>query len=450
MTERGPLAAEVERRLGNRRLLWVGLRGDDIESLADLLQFSGVFSIFGSYKGRQGIQSASYEELTGVRVDPEVWDIDEHPRDSATLEFRQRILGTLGAGSILLPYRPSQFLSSLYFVRNRECLYLGQFHAQQAAFEHKPWVETAVSQLGLPQVPWSYIAEEEQDRAAGLVSLGPVVLRQSRTSGGRGFAHVDSPDGLAAAWRMGDESFVSVSQLIKGGIPVNVGATVWRDGITVHHPSIQLIGIKSCVTREFGYCGNDFGLARELDVEIIDKIETATMRIGQWLRTYGYLGGFGVDFLIHEGVPLFMEVNPRFQGSTPASCRLSIEAGEACLLLEHVAAWLGIPCPSGRPLRSKVSETPDLSNLVVHWTGLDTKPVDAIRLVDSLRVVDSSIRADVIAPTAVRSQPGSTVARLTLRRRVTTTGLILDGDLDEVVAAWQMEESAGRISGSAR
>jgi ATP-grasp domain len=434
---RGGLLAEVERRLGDRRLVWVGLRGDDIEPLADLPQLSGSFCLAGSTSQRGGVETTMYEDLTGVRVDPEIWDIDDRLRDPATRAFRKGLLKALAGGSALLPYRPSRFISAVQFARQRECLYLGQFAAQQSAFEHKPWVESAVAGLGLPRIPWSYIADEEQLKARELSRQGRVVLRRSRTSGGQGFIQVETPEKLAKAWPEADEEFVSVAPYLADVIPVNVGAVVWRDGVTVHHPSVQLIGIKSCVTREFGYCGNDFGLSRDLDSTIIDQIEAGTILVGKWLLGQGYLGAFGVDFLIHQGVPLFTEVNPRFQGSTRSSCRLSVEAGEACLMLEHLAAWVGVSCPNQTPLRALVAETPDFANVIVHWTGEETRRVDASRLAESIRHVDHTTVSDVVTPPHLKNAKGSAVARFNLRRRVTATGFELVADLDDVISRWQ-------------
>lgn len=269
-----------------------------------------------------------------------------------------------------------------------------------------------------------------------------MVLRRSRTSGGQGFSQVASFDELAAAWPDVDEAFVSVALFVHG-LPVNVGATVWPDGeVTVHHPSVQLIGVKSCVTRPFGYCGNDFGAARDLGDDVVDRIETSTLRIGEWLGKHGYLGTFGVDYLVRDGEPLFTEVNPRFQGSTHASCRLSVEAGRACLMLEHVAAWLDIPRPDPVPLRDIVRETPDFANVVVHWTGTERQQVNAESLSDRLRAVEPSTRADVLTPSWVSNDPGSSVGRFTMRRRVTRTGFDLDPQLDEVIAGWHRDAAA--------
>ena len=446
MSDRATMRAEVERRLGRRQLVWAGIRGSDIEPLRDVAALSASFTIVDAYTGRPDVMGVGYERLTGVRVDPEVWDIDDHHADPATAEFRRGLLRALAAESALLPYRPSSFLSAIHFARRDRCLNLGLFGAHQSAFEHKPFVESAVAELGLPQIPWIYIADEEQLDVLELAEHGPLILRRSRTSGGEGFTHVDGIDDVISHWPKLDEAFVSVATFIEGGTPVNVGATVWpnaprEDCVTVHHPSVQLIGIPSCVTREFGYSGNDFGLVRDMERSTVNQIEESAKRIGSWLRGNGYIGTFGVDFLVKDGVPLFTEINPRFQGSTAASCRLSIEANEACLMLEHMAAWLGVAMPASPPLWDRVQETRDLANVVVHWTGTEPRLVDAPGLARRLRAAEpSTLDAEVLVPRGVISNPGSLVGRFTIGRRVTKTGYDLTGDLDQVVSEWTNDQ----------
>lgn len=433
--KRDELLRQVSRQLGDRRLVWAGLRGDDIEPLADLEQFHAAFSIVSRYSRRQSIEAMAYEDLIGRRVDPEIWDIDEHLDDEATSEFRQGLLRALASDSALLPYRPSNFLSAIWFARKDKAWNLGMFGAHQSAFEHKPWVETAVASLGVPHVPWHYIADEDQLTIKSIARTGPVMLRRSRTSGGEGMFKVDDPSDLASHWPHVPERFMSISPYLQNALPVNVGATVWKDGVTVHRPSVQLIGISDLVTREFGYCGNDFGLMRDVEPDIIDEIEASTVTIGQWLGRNGYRGSFGVDFLIHGGHALFTEVNPRFQGSTHLSSRISIEADEPCLMLEHLAAWLDLDAPApGRrtPLREIVAGTPDISHVVFHWTGERQARFDTSAFVERLRNV-GGIGAELLPEQALLVDPGAVLARWTTRRRVTSTGYDLAEDFRAAV-----------------
>lgn len=431
--ERARLLHEVAHRLGRRKLVWAGLRGDDVEPLADLPNLAASFSILARYARRSKVTSLAYEDLTRKRNDPETWDIDDHLDDPAAHSYRRSLLRELAGESALLPYRPSQFLSAIAFARREQCWNLGMFGAHQSAFEHKPWVETAVAGLGVPHLDWSYIADEEQLQARALIKTGDVMLRRTRTSGGEGMVRVRDARRLAEHWPRIPEAFASVSPYLRGGLPVNVGATVWKNTVTVHHPSVQLIGIPGLVTREFGYCGNDFGRMRDEDPAIIDEIQDSTVKIGNWLQGNGYLGAFGVDYLIYKGHALFTEVNARFQGSTHLSCRLSIEAGEACLMLEHLAAHLGIEGPAGqRPLRETVAEMPDLAQIVFHWGGDATVP-DMVPLVDAVRRHGKTASLDVLPPADVEVATGAAIARWSTRRRVTDTGYELDRKLQDLI-----------------
>ena len=218
-------------------------------------------------------------------------------------------------------------------------------------------------------------------------------------------------------------------------IPVNIGATVWHDGVTMRHPSVQLIGISECTTRPFGYCGNDFGQAAELEAGTLDAIEAAVQTIGRWLRRYDYLGTFGVDFLVHDGVPLFTEINPRFQGSSHASSQLSSEAGESCLFLDHLAAMLGHGAPQSRSLRQTAREVPAFAHLVVHWTR-PSAVVDSTLLVSALQAQPAHCRTDVVTKPGVITDSGGVVARTTARAQMTSTGFDLAEPWRSLVGKW--------------
>lgn len=434
--ERDTLRHEVTERLGRRRLVWSGLRGEDAEPLADLTQLDASYSIIGRYAHRETVEGLAHEDLTGVRPDLEVYDIDNHLAEEAARAFRRAHLRTLSESSALLPYRASQFLSSIWFARRDRCLHLGLFGGHEAAFEHKPWVETSLQALAIPTVPWMYIADEDQLTTNQLLHQGPVVLRRSRTSGGEGFQLVGDALGLAEAWPSVPEAFISVAPFLEPTLPLNVGATVWHDGVTVHRPSVQLVGIDNCVTRAFGYCGNDFTLAASLERDLIDRIEQTTTTIGNWMREHGYRGTFGVDYLLHKGTLLFTEVNPRFQGSTQASCRLSIARDEPCLMLEHVAAFLGVDAPQLPPLRVRVAEDPPLAQIVVHWTGPNTRSLDPTPLAETVARHGSGADTDVLTRPDLATEPGAVVARMVIQGSVTTDGFELVPPWRHAIDAW--------------
>lgn len=423
MDERARMRERVGATLGDRRLVWSGIRGEDVESLSDLPQLAASFSIIGRNDHRLGVESLAHEDITCVRPDLELYDIDDHIVEESAREFRAAHLRTLAAPSAIVPYRSSNFISAIWLARQDRCLHLGLFGAHELMFEHKPFVESSLRRLGIETIPWTYVADEDQLSLISKLARGPLVLRRSRTSGGEGFVVVRDVDELLTMWPSIPERFVSVAPLLEGALPLNVGATLWPNGTTtVHHPSVQLIGIPTCVTRRFGYCGNDFALAKHLAPTIIDHIETMTAQVGTWLHRHGYVGTYGVDLMVHNDRLLFVEVNPRFQGSTSASNRIDVALQDSCLLLEHVAAHLGIePAAATRPLRSRVAESPPLSQIAVHNVG------EAARLDVSVAVESASRQpawrtAEVLASPEFVTERGALACRVVADESVTTTG----------------------------
>lgn len=428
---------QVGAAIGDSQLVWFGTRGDDVESIADLEQFAASVTILSGLRSRSTIESVALENFTRRRPDLDTFDIDAHPRDDDVVALRRALLRLLSRPSFLFTYRPSTFVSAVCFARRDRCRYLGPFSGHQAAFEHKPWVETSVAQLGVPHVPWRYVADDDQLEAQQYLQNGPLILRRSRTTGGVGFLQVDDASQLPALWPAEEEAFVSVAPFIDGGLPLNVGGVVWRDGVTVHPASLQLIGISSCTSRPFGYCGNDFAAVRDLDQEVLNRIERSVIDIGGWMLRSGYRGAFGVDFLIKNEEPLFLEINPRFQGSTHLSCQLTTEGGESGLMLEHLAACLDLSAPPSRHLSDFANMAGDLAHFVVHSVGCESEGEDAEQLLRSLEEAAIPSRSDAVLPRGIIGETGCTVARVTVRNRVTKTGFELYEPWATVVSNWQ-------------
>jgi ATP-grasp domain len=423
--QRGELIREVSRRIAGRQLVYFGTRGFDVEGVADVPELTAAFSVVGANDRRIHLQSLALEDLTGRRMDLDTYEIDDELTTAGVVELRRALLRTLSRESVVFTYRPSTFLSAVCFARSDRTAYAGMFKDQQAAFEHKPWVESSLRQLGVPSIPWTYIADEEQFDAEHLLSAGPVMLRRSRSTGGTGIYRVESPDELRDAWPHQEESFVSVAPFLDGGIPTNVGGVVWRDGVTLHPPSIQLIGIPELTNRPFGYCGNDFGAARDLDPRLVAQMESSTLLAGQWLQSCGFRGAFGVDFLVVGDDALFTEVNPRLQGVSHLSCQLSAAAAESCVMLEHLASCLGVMAPEMVGLAHQVKQLPDIAHLVFHRSEHSPTEFDAEALAPDLSDWPELSRVDMRPPSGVSVDVGATVVRTTVLDRVTVTGLSL-------------------------
>lgn len=422
---REEVRALIHQALGGRRLVWFGTRGDDAAGLEDLDCLAAVFSVVGRYDRRPDVLGMALEDHSGVRVDLDAHDIDDDPHTGPIDSMRNEMLAILREPSAVATYRPSTFLSGVTFARQASVEHLGMFKEHQYAFEHKPWVETAVAALDVPRMQWTYLSDLDFSGAESLLRAGPIVLRRSRSSGGSGVIRIDDVEGLRREWPQEPGGFVAVAPFLDGTIPVNVGAVAWDDGITTHWPSVQLIGIPELTHREFGFCGNDFSLARGLAAETIHAMERTTVMVGDWMRGLGYRGAFGVDFLLRGDVPLFMEVNPRFQGSSHASSILSRERGESCVFTDHLAAHLHLPIRPQAPLADRTADMPDFSYVVQHWPGPSSVGPGGAALVDELTTLSGFAHADVLLPGRLARDVGAPVYRASFRRPVTDSGFSL-------------------------
>ena len=92
----------IEKHLGERHLIWFGTRGEDPESLNDIRQFSGSFSIIGGMRSRPSVSSASLESFANRRPDLDTFEIDDLLRTEPVAKLRDVILRALARPSALV------------------------------------------------------------------------------------------------------------------------------------------------------------------------------------------------------------------------------------------------------------------------------------------------------------------------------------------------------------
>lgn len=408
--------AAVRGALKGNPLIWFGIRGEDASPL--LPDLTASYAITAPLHSLDESANVSLEMITGLRPDLDRYDIDLDPSPEAA-DFRRRMLQGVSGRCTVITYRPAEFISRLAFAMSHTMTLASMHKDRQAAFENKPWVETEVAGK-VPDLGWRYVSDHQRIRAKQMLAVGPVVLRVSRASGGVGITRVDTEEELEREWPEQPEEFVGVARFIDNAIPINLSGCVFKDGALRLHPaSVQLIGIESCIDRPFGYCGNDFGAVLSLGADVFAQLEALARTVGAWLYSERYVGAFGVDAMIEDDRVFFTEVNARFQGSSAISAEIAEEAGVPSLHLDHLAAALGLT-PSGPDLALAewAREGSARSHIVVH------------------NVTDEIVgrRAGARTPRAARINllplvkvaPGGVLARATLDRSVTRTGLALD------------------------
>ncbi|MCP4602399.1 MAG: ATP-grasp domain-containing protein [Proteobacteria bacterium] len=369
MQRRGRIE-HVRRYLEGRNLLWVGTRATDAATLCELPELSGVVGIICPPDGfREGICVVCLESNTRFRLDLNTYDIDQDDSYSihevADLFHRQ-----LSQPSIILSYRPSQFIASAVFPRQATVKHWGMFYMTQAFLEYKPWVESELVKIGVNTIPWRYYNNDDVEKCIREMRDCSFVMRTNRGAGGAGITiAVEAQDALEYCEGNRD-GFFSASRFMETGHSLSVTAVVYTNGdVAAFMPSAQLIGIKQCTNRPLGFCGNDFAAVKDLPPSCFDKIESLVEDVGRWLRSVGYLGVFGVDIFVQGDEVFFVEINPRFTASSPGVSILCREMSLTDPYLEQIAAYNDLSLGRWPQLRELVKDMPRLSDIIVYNRG---------------------------------------------------------------------------------
>ncbi len=406
-------------------LIWFGIRGEDGAPLLALDAFGASFSLTAKVGSAtfDRTHDVTLEELSDVRVDLDRYDLDLDPSAAADA-FRNALLSMVSTDCVLVTYRPSAFTSGLAFSMEDALTLAGMYKDRQRAFEHKPWVETQLARRGIRTLDWTYVADSRRSLAVRKLEDGPLVLRTSRDSGGVGIALVRTPEDLEERWPDQNDQFVAIARYLEDTIPVNLSGCVFADGsVSCHPPSVQLIGIESMTTRRFGYCGNDFGLVKDLTPSALDGLHAVLLVVGGWLHEERYLGAFGVDALVRGDEVMFTEVNARMQGSTSLSAQIAQRLDLPDLVLDHVAASLQLTMGYRSPtVREWVSMQPDLSHLVVH----NVSDAALINVAGDPDVTGNE--RWTLDPGDVSVDQGGVLGRLVWRDRITDDGFSICDD----------------------
>ncbi|QQG48240.1 MAG: ATP-grasp domain-containing protein [archaeon] len=439
------MISEIDGRLGRRKLIWFGIRGADAVPLLELQQFREVFSIIAPLQSLSVERETCLENMKKERPDLDRYSVDDDTTIQAS-EFRRALFEALSEPSAVVPYTTGGFITAAYYPRWETTEYLGLFNERREAFTYKPWVESELVKLGVPTVPWRYVKDEDRTRLIEALELGPVVVRTSRTDGGVGVGLIHDKKGLSQHLPDHADGFIAVAPFLHPNIPLNVNACVFKDGtVSLHSPSLQLIGVPSCTSRTFGYCGNDFARIRELPANILDSLEEIVLKTGRWLASVGYLGAFGVDAIVHDAKVLLAEVNPRFQGSSALSASLDAELDRPDVFLCHIASFQGLTPPPIDHLRDLASSQGRVSQVIIHNCTPST-----LERTDN-GTLEGPNRYLIVPQKGIGIKPNAVLAKVYVDESVTQDGLSLSPEyrkLTEGFSASHFSKSSSRVEAS--
>ncbi len=329
---------------------WFGSRMEDFLAYRSVIDFKSALSLNFSEEIiniHPEMKFLSFEALTQVRKDWNSINMDSLFQSTLGMDAIRLLLNNSGEKNLLC-YYPSQFMERLSYINSR----LGRLNVLSNNFiiRHslydKFFVKRTVSSRGIQVVPFiihsPHLLEFEDLRDLFPNARRFVVQEAHGTSGIR-TSLLRSKEDFRVFSCENRDSVITISPFIKG-TPVNVNACVYRGKTWAAFPSVQIIGAPLCSDRVFGFCGSDFSHAKTfLQNNTLDDIFKMTIEIGEWLITLGYRGIFGLDFIVDEnGKPFFLEINPRFQASTPYLIEEQMRQGFPPLICLHIAAFLNL------------------------------------------------------------------------------------------------------------
>jgi len=139
----------------------------------------------------------------------------------------------------------------------------------------------------------------------------PWIVSSQTSNGGDGVFKINNYDDFKSAVSKIKNPIIKIEKFIENSISVNQSGIVFFDKIIKYQPSFQIIEEHNGEMR-FRGSNFDFGINDMLKKEMTKL----THHIGLELKKLGYCGIFGCDYIIKNDNVYFIEINPRFQGST--------------------------------------------------------------------------------------------------------------------------------------
>lgn len=338
-------------------LIWVGPRESDLYDCTDL--FCGAVTIFGSGFNRNVVYCAEDQ----MRIDHNIPGCIEN---SFWVDGIRRIKKYSPNAKIMFYNSEFSFelpddLDQDVICRNSLSLVkmLGEKSVMRMAFSH------LVSIVPFQKVTYG----KNFDLSDMFSNFSKLVFQEDRSSGGYGTHIVEKSD----IDRL--DSFVGkqfmISPYFEKSISVNVHMVISEETLLYFPGSIQIM---QELSGKLLYLGADYITFQMLPPFQKEKIREYSNSLGIALQGMGYRGVLGFDFLITEEEVMFVEVNARFQASTPLLNKALKESGFSTIQEMQLAAFSGGKLPSQEQL-----ETLSVPySMICYLDGTWDKPYDLL------------------------------------------------------------------------
>ena len=140
------------------------------------------------------------------------------------------------------------------------------------------------------------------------------VVQAPVACGGYGTFLMDELNEKSIINTLNESSNYIVSRFFEKSIPINIHAIIYDSEILLISPSIQII---RNVKNRLIYRGADFIAYDEIPSIYKEKFKKYVLKVCKKMQTEGYRGVCGIDALAYSNEVFTLEVNNRFQASTP-------------------------------------------------------------------------------------------------------------------------------------
>lgn len=138
------------------------------------------------------------------------------------------------------------------------------------------------------------------------------VIQDNYSSGGLG-SFIIKKDQNMKANILNPCNIYLVSPLLKNSYSINIHILVGKFNQIIFSPSIQIIDPNQS---PLIFRGSDYIEAQKIPKLIINNLYNCAKKIGNKLGKMNYRGICGLDFIVQNNKLYFIEINPRFQGSS--------------------------------------------------------------------------------------------------------------------------------------
>lgn len=321
---------------------WVGQRGIDAYTILGFVPVEAVFccdygddypSLWGSESLFSVEKDQKKRENWGNQDLEKLW---EEPTRERIEKYMEKVKGPINT----VCYRSIGVLE-----KDRRFRVLAPSIALKDMFDDKLRQLELFARLGI-KTPTTFVTQLDEtsfNEASDILDGSFVVQPPVGSSGENTYIISDEVDFDRAKEVLGPDQRVKVSKYMPGpslnGHCVVLHTKERLSAIAVC-PSVQVVGAHDCTNRAEIYCGNDFTAAGRIPENVREKTYTIMEKVGLYMGKKGFLGVFGMDFLLDRDEVLALEINPRFQGSTMLLSLLQIERGEVPLAALHVMQFM--------------------------------------------------------------------------------------------------------------